>query len=796
MEGQELIEDIHNRITHSDPEIVLDSLIGSLETIEKVFPKYYGSFIAEFTQNADDAGSSHFTIELDNTGVTLKNDGHPFTEEDVKSICKLGRTSKELDESIGYLGIGFKSVFLISHAPQIHSGQYHFKFDEKCGQIGDKKIPWQMIPIWIQSKNELGSEKCTRFYLPLKNREIFEKISEEFSEDNLNSRVLLFLKNLEQIEIINKEKQENRKIVKSLKNSVTVKTDGYAIYQLDDISSKIKNTEYWLLISQNFQIPEDVKNDPITRQWNRDALKKRRIQIAFKLNDSYELDTISKGTIHLGVYSFLPLKDIESGLNFLIHADLLTNPGRSDIIKDSKWNEWSLQQVVTSLEDKCIPIFKSHKKWKWNFTTVLTISTSNVHNLLRKFISDPLKDSLRNCPCLISNEGNFVTASESVFFDDDFRTVFSIKELSEIVPERKILDLKCDFPDDFRWKFDLKEFKFKSNYYAKEVLSYLESRKDDIPLLETYYNKLNDLKIRPTKIPVILCEDFSFKEPREAYIESNEESPSVPIVNQKFGEKTFEIFRSFGVNEKFYRDDTIERIRSIEKSWDTKSEQDRFNDLIYLKEKWETRNYNKDFFSFFTIKTKSGQWIKPKKAYLTKEFKTTYDLEEALGRVNFDRPIAFIDPDLINLDKSGPHSWKRFLDEFGAIDGEKNPVPTEVVGRIGELFAMMYEKQGGRNPKDVHEEDLGYDILSRIGNEECFIESKAVKSEGSSITLTKTEHNCLILNPERYFIYITLSPLTDNPRLFIIHAMDLDIENDISIKIPHKNWFKFAKEIT
>lgn len=795
MKGQVLIEDIRDRITRSDPEFVLDSLIGSLETIEKVFPKYYGSFIVEFIQNADDAGSSRLTIELDNAEVTLKNDGHPFTEEDVKSICKLGRTSKDLDESIGYLGIGFKSVFLISDAPEIHSGQYHFKFDQEYSQIGGKKVPWQMIPIWIQSKNELGSEKYTRFYLPLKNKEIFEKISEEFSEDNLNSRVLLFLKNLEQIEIINKDKKESRKIVKSLKNSGTVKTDGYAIYQLDDISSKNK-TEYWLLISQNLQIPEDIKNDPITRQWNRDTLNERRIQFAFKLkDDSYELDTISKGTIHLGVYSFLPLKDIESGLNFLIHADLLTNPGRSDIIKDSKWNEWFLQQVVTSLENKCIPIFKSNEKWRWNFTTVLTISTSNVHNLLRKFISDPLIDSLRNCPCLISGEGNFVTASESVFFDDDFRAVFLIKELVEIVPERKILHHNCKYPDDFRWKFDLKEFNFKLNYNAKEVLSYLESRKDDIPLLKEYYNKLNDLKIKP-KVPIILCEDFSFKEPREVYIESNEESPSVPIVNRKFGEKTLEIFRSFGVKEKFYRDDTIERIRSIEKSWNSKSEKERFNDLTFLKEKWETGNYSTNIFSFFTIKTKSGQWIKPEKAYLTKEFKTTYDLEEALGRVNFDQPIEFVDPDLIDRNKSGPIRWRDFLKEFGAIDGEKNTIRNEVVGRIGELFAMMYEKQHGRNPKDVHEEKLGYDILSRIGNEECCIESKAVKGEGSSITLTKTEHECLISNPERYFIYITISPLTDNPRLFIIHAMDLDIEKDISIQIPYNTWFKFAKEIT
>jgi len=112
----------------------------------------------EFIQNADDAESKCIKIEIIEDYIKIFNDGKSFSKEDVESICKVGRSSKTPKDYIGYLGVGFKAIFLISDCPEIHSGSYHFKFDKNA---------WQIIPIWIDNPNvELPKDKTTAFIMP------------------------------------------------------------------------------------------------------------------------------------------------------------------------------------------------------------------------------------------------------------------------------------------------------------------------------------------------------------------------------------------------------------------------------------------------------------------------------------------------------------------------------------------------------------------------------------------------------------------------------------------------------
>lgn len=143
MNPKDHIEDIKNRYLNSDREFVLPSLNRSIDRIEKAFPKY-GSFLMEFIQNADDVRSSSLLIEIENKLIKILNNGHVFSKEDVNSICRVGMSSKTPKDYIGYLGVGFKSVFLISDSPEIYSGDYRVKFD-KNDWPEPEKIPW-VIP--------------------------------------------------------------------------------------------------------------------------------------------------------------------------------------------------------------------------------------------------------------------------------------------------------------------------------------------------------------------------------------------------------------------------------------------------------------------------------------------------------------------------------------------------------------------------------------------------------------------------------------------------------------------------
>ena len=79
-------------------------------------------FVYEFIQNAVDSKSSQLELRLKENELFVWNDGDQFTEKDVRSICSLGSSSKDLTQ-IGTFGIGFKSVYNYTDCPEIYSGK-------------------------------------------------------------------------------------------------------------------------------------------------------------------------------------------------------------------------------------------------------------------------------------------------------------------------------------------------------------------------------------------------------------------------------------------------------------------------------------------------------------------------------------------------------------------------------------------------------------------------------------------------------------------------------------------------
>lgn len=93
-------------------------------------------FVLELIQNADDnhyktGVTPHLTFQVTPERLVVVNNEVGFTEPNIKAICSVGKSSKS-EEKTGYIGekgIGFKSVFTVSDAPEIHSNGFHFRFD-------------------------------------------------------------------------------------------------------------------------------------------------------------------------------------------------------------------------------------------------------------------------------------------------------------------------------------------------------------------------------------------------------------------------------------------------------------------------------------------------------------------------------------------------------------------------------------------------------------------------------------------------------------------------------------------
>jgi len=120
--------------------------------------------------------------------------------------------------------------------------------------------------------------------------------------------------------------------------------------------------------------------------------------------------------------------------------------------------------------------------------------------------------------------------------------------------------------------------------------------------------------------------------------------------------------------------------------------------------------------------------------------------------------------DEIRKEKTLKISMPRFL---GVIDVRADPTGEDPnIEKIGMELSMEHERKQGRNPKDVSNQNLGYDIKSTSKNETRYIEVKSRKNE-TNIQLTKNEWTKAKRFQDKYWLYIIYNATT-NPKLIKI----------------------------
>lgn len=110
-------------------------------------------FIYELIQNAEDAGATELSFGLSADRLEVSHDGRPFTEDDVRGICGVARTTKSAElTTIGQFGIGFKAVYAYTRTPRVYSPGEQFRIDN------------YVRPAAIEPLRDAGTD--TRFVFP------------------------------------------------------------------------------------------------------------------------------------------------------------------------------------------------------------------------------------------------------------------------------------------------------------------------------------------------------------------------------------------------------------------------------------------------------------------------------------------------------------------------------------------------------------------------------------------------------------------------------------------------------
>lgn len=283
-------------------------------------------FIFELLQNAEDAlarrtgsyGPRAVKFHLANGMLRVSHYGKPFDEDDVRAICGIALSTKNLN-AIGRFGIGFKSVYAFSDRPEIHSGAEDFVIEN---------FVWPAAAPPVER-----AEDETVILLPLKTQD--KQASEEITRGfrRLGPRTLLFLRHIEEIEW----HVEGGPSGYYLRSTQDLDDGLRRITVIGEEQGKPDMEEIWLVFSR--QVMTNVGNTVGC------------VEIAF---------TIAKEGAS-NQETIVPVKDsplvvffptvLETHLGFLVQGPYRTTPSRDNVPRIDPWNQHLVKETATLLID-------------------------------------------------------------------------------------------------------------------------------------------------------------------------------------------------------------------------------------------------------------------------------------------------------------------------------------------------------------------------------------------------------------------------------------------------------------
>jgi hypothetical protein len=425
-----------------------------------------GQFILEFLQNAEDAlmearrmglvrdeEERYFKIELYKDRVVISHNGKPFDEHDLEGLCGIRSNKKPALGYKGFIGIGWKSVFLVSNRVEVHSGGLSFEFNRDYWRselakgvldrygLKPEDVIWQLTPIPIQPTTPISKE--TRFVVYLDEAR-YEDVARTVRE--LGPSLFLFLDSINKVKIENRVEGKNKVIewfVKSEEEFENAKVRKvYVMVAEDGISTSHK----FIVFKKEFEVPEDVRKDPVTVNAKRGDVVKREVALAFSLDPATDdLRPLEEKQQFWGMYSFLPLYEVRTGLRFLVQADFIVHPGRRYLHIEARWNRW-LMECAAELTRIAVEYLR--KKYKKSYLMVFVhhkldeevfrrLIEPTIVSTISKVLSDPIVLCYRGHEVEL---GNVVKASEEIF-ELIKRGLFSEDDLKHIFGDEKhILD--------------------------------------------------------------------------------------------------------------------------------------------------------------------------------------------------------------------------------------------------------------------------------------------------------------------------------------------------------------------
>lgn len=320
-------------------------------------------FIYELLQNAEDAGATRVCFSQFADRFEILHDGIPFTESNLQSLCDAANSDKKnQNDKIGKFGIGFKSVFAICNTVRLYSEPFNRNSEGSLERIA-VKIDNYIDPSYIKEDWNIPDLYTTKFVFPY-DVSLYGKPVEKLAADvaqklrNLGADVLLFMKNIEQIEYTIE--------------GIGKEFDVSSIYMLDRQSIGDRISKVSTLGETNkIESGNDCSYLIFSKKIDETD---RSVDIAFSAKEEDGKMFFDK-SISPYVSMYFPT-ETESKLNFIVQAPFDLTPNRSSLEKDSDYNI-KLIKLLTELFVEALLEIKDRKWLSLEFINLLPYDSSN-----------------------------------------------------------------------------------------------------------------------------------------------------------------------------------------------------------------------------------------------------------------------------------------------------------------------------------------------------------------------------------------------------------------------------------
>ena len=311
---------------------------------------------------------------------------------------------------IGKFGLGFKSVFVYSDAPEIYEDKFWFKIEQ------------QIVPTLLEHDHPMRKEGETLFVFRLKNaKKAYDEIHQKLSQ---LEESMLFLNHVKSIIYINKVTRKNYKYVEKHERNTTVDDINYCYVTLESQ----EKTRRLILFKRNKNLFGE-------------AVKSVKVAIAFYLSNNGNLKTKEES----GISCFFPTSD-SFGLPFRCHAPFLLTSNRQNI-KDDPFNK-KLIDILADTAAEAVKILtseKNDKKQPLINDNILDLIPTNLYgNSIYYYSYDKIttpRPFYNKFTSLLKNEKVFLTWSNLyegasnvyVAGNEDLRKLISNEQLSYLL---------------------------------------------------------------------------------------------------------------------------------------------------------------------------------------------------------------------------------------------------------------------------------------------------------------------------------------------------------------------------